>query len=82
MSKANELTEYLGVRCREVESLKEGLDLNLDKEGAIVPPRLGDEEGEDFGEGEGEDSGEEEAGACSRPSESMSSMNEGRDVIL
>lgn len=62
-------------------SLKEGLDLNLDKEGAVVPPRLGEEEGEEFGEREGEESGEGEVGACSRPSESISSMKEGRDVI-
>lgn len=75
------LTEYLGVRCREERSLIDGLDLNLGKEGARVPPRLGEEEGEEDGEREGEDSGEDEACACSRPSESMSSMKEGRDVI-
>lgn len=54
------LTEYRVARCRKERSLRDGLDLDLEGEGAVVPPRRGDEEGDDSGEGEGESSGEDE----------------------
>lgn len=47
-----------------------------------MPPRWGEEEGDESGEGEGESSGEDELEVCSRPRDSMSSMKEGRDVIV
>jgi len=46
----------------------------------VVPPGCGDEEGDGFGERERSDEGE--WAVCSRARDPISSMKEGRDVIV
>lgn len=62
-----------------LRSRRDGLDLDLVGEGAVILPRRGEEEGEECGE-EGDCSGA--LVVWSRPKVAMSSTNEGRAVII